>query len=168
MALFNLLCTVEKCESKLRVLNALKVIIERLGAQVRGGASGCFVVRFSLCLGSPLLRPDCQSPDLTPGIQQTEAAASTIAEYMPRLWEDAAEHNLLQCAIVETLSLLVEALNTQAEGWYEFLLPIIDFSTNLQNEEHVYLLENALDLWCGSFAAAEPAARPLGHLGSSL
>ena len=111
LALFQLLQTTERGESKLRVLTTLRVIIERLG------------------------------------IQHTEAAAALVAEYMPQLWEDAAGHNLLQTSVVETLTLLVQALNATVSDWYGFLLPIVAFAVDPHEEASVYLLEPALELW---------------------
>ncbi|PSN49429.1 Importin-11 [Blattella germanica] len=55
--------------------------------------------------------------------------SGSLVQYLPLLWEESAEHNMLRCAIVSTLVHLVKV------------------STDVQQACHVYLLEDGLELW---------------------
>lgn len=71
----------------------------------------------------------------------------SLIQYLPLMWEESAEHNMLRCAIVSTLVHLVKALGTECETLSPFLLPVIQLSTDVHQELHVYLLEDGLELW---------------------
>ncbi|XP_069689548.1 importin-11 isoform X2 [Periplaneta americana] len=73
--------------------------------------------------------------------------SGSLIQYLPLLWEESAEHNMLRCAIVSTLVHLVKALGTVSESLSPFLLPVIQLSTDVQQDCHVYLLEDGLELW---------------------
>uniref|UniRef100_A0A8C4NCP5 Importin-11 n=1 Tax=Eptatretus burgeri TaxID=7764 RepID=A0A8C4NCP5_EPTBU len=78
---------------------------------------------------------------------QIRPHAGALIQYLPELWRQSEEHNMLRCAILSTLQNLVKGLGAQSMGLYAFLLPILQFSTDLNQLPHVYLLEDALDLW---------------------
>ncbi|KAG8226723.1 hypothetical protein J437_LFUL004373, partial [Ladona fulva] len=73
--------------------------------------------------------------------------STSLVRYLPLLWEESAEHNMLRCAIVSTLVHLVLALGSECETLSPFLLPVIRLSTDVNEDCHVYLLEDGLDLW---------------------
>ncbi|CAL8143654.1 unnamed protein product [Orchesella dallaii] len=76
---------------------------------------------------------------------KTSAQIASLTQYLPLLWN--TEHNMLKAAVVSTCIQLVHALGTDALALREFVFPIIRIATDLNTPEHVYLLEDGLDLW---------------------
>uniref|UniRef100_A0A8C3PX15 Importin-11 n=1 Tax=Chrysolophus pictus TaxID=9089 RepID=A0A8C3PX15_CHRPC len=70
-----------------------------------------------------------------------------LVQYLPLLWKQSEEHNMLRCAILTTLIHLVQGLGAESKNLYPFLLPIIQLSTDVSQPPHVYLLEDGLELW---------------------
>eukprot|EP00058_Branchiostoma_floridae_P024325 XP_002609815.1 hypothetical protein BRAFLDRAFT_114481 [Branchiostoma floridae] len=72
---------------------------------------------------------------------------SSLVQYLPMLWEESAEHNMLRCAIITTLIHLVQGVGPLCMNLFPFLLPVIQFSTDVTQPPHVYLMEDGVDLW---------------------
>ncbi|XP_078607197.1 importin-11-like isoform X1 [Branchiostoma floridae x Branchiostoma japonicum] len=72
---------------------------------------------------------------------------SSLVQYLPMLWEESAEHNMLRCAIITTLIHLVQGVGPLCMNLFPFLLPVIQFSTDVTKPPHVYLMEDGVDLW---------------------
>ncbi|KAK4881631.1 hypothetical protein RN001_004950 [Aquatica leii] len=70
-----------------------------------------------------------------------------LIHYLPLLWQESEEHNMLRCAIVSTLVQLVKALGSSSSELNSFLLPIIQLGTDVHQGAIVYLLEDSLELW---------------------
>lgn len=70
-----------------------------------------------------------------------------LIHYLPLLWRESEEHNMLRCAIVSTLVQLVKALGSVSAELNPFLLPVIQLGTDVNQGAVVYLLEDCLDLW---------------------
>ncbi|KAM7166992.1 importin-11 isoform 1-T4 [Macrochelys suwanniensis] len=70
-----------------------------------------------------------------------------LVQYLPLLWKQSEEHNMLRCAILTTLIHLIQGLGADSKNLYSFLLPIIQLSTDVSQPPHVYLLEDGLELW---------------------
>ncbi|KAM8793622.1 importin-11-like [Eudromia elegans] len=70
-----------------------------------------------------------------------------LIQYLPLLWKQSEEHNMLRCAILTTLIHLVQGLGADSKNLYSFLLPVIQLSTDVFQPPHVYLLEDGLELW---------------------
>lgn len=70
-----------------------------------------------------------------------------LVQYLPLLWKQSEEHNMLKCAILTTLIHLVKGLGEDSKNLYPFLLPVIQLSTDVSQPPHVYLLEDGLELW---------------------
>ncbi|KAI4881064.1 hypothetical protein NFI96_031258, partial [Prochilodus magdalenae] len=70
-----------------------------------------------------------------------------LVQYLPLLWKQSEEHNMLRCAILTTLIHLVQGLGAESRNLYPFLLPVIQLSTDVSQPPHVYLLEDGLELW---------------------
>ncbi|KAI6058121.1 importin-11 [Aix galericulata] len=70
-----------------------------------------------------------------------------LVQYLPLLWKQSEEHNMLRCAILTTLIHLVQGLGADSKDLYPFLLPVIQLSTDVSQPPHVYLLEDGLELW---------------------
>ncbi|XP_076047855.1 importin beta11 [Oratosquilla oratoria] len=73
--------------------------------------------------------------------------AAPLAQYLPDLWNESADHNMLRCAILTTLVHMVWGLMRSSESLHEFLISIINISTDVREDCHVYLLEDGLQLW---------------------
>ncbi|XP_058062595.1 importin-11 [Anopheles bellator] len=69
--------------------------------------------------------------------------------YLPLLWEESREHNMLRCAIISTLLQIIKALYEipASESIVAFIYQIIEMSTNVNDPSHVYLLDEGLELW---------------------
>ncbi|XP_073440362.1 importin-11 isoform X3 [Dendrobates tinctorius] len=70
-----------------------------------------------------------------------------LVQYLPLLWKQSEEHNMLRCAILTTLIHLVKGLSGDSQNLYPFLLPVIQLSTDVSQPPHIYLLEDGLELW---------------------
>ncbi|XP_075445953.1 importin-11 isoform X1 [Ascaphus truei] len=70
-----------------------------------------------------------------------------LVQYLPLLWKQSEEHNMLRCAILTTLVHLVKGLGEDGKNLYHFLLPVIQLSTDVSQPPHIYLLEDGLELW---------------------
>lgn len=76
-----------------------------------------------------------------------EKQADNLIRYLPLLWEESRDHNMLRCAIISTLVQVVKALSEVPLHLVPFLYPVIGMSTNKNEPSHVYLLEEGLELW---------------------
>lgn len=70
-----------------------------------------------------------------------------LVHYLPLLWQESEDHNMLRCAIVSTLVQIVKALGTVSAELNPFLLPVIQLGTDVDQSAIVYLLEDTLELW---------------------
>ncbi|XP_022099682.1 importin-11-like [Acanthaster planci] len=95
---------------------------------------------------------------------QIRPYASSLAQYLPLLWEESSEHNMLRCAILSTLVHLVQGLGSLSVQLYPFLLPIIQFSTDVSHPPHVYLLDDGIDLWYETIQNAPAMTKELLQL----
>lgn len=73
--------------------------------------------------------------------------SDALIHYLPLLWTESEDHNMLRCAIVSTLVQLVKALGSVSAELNPFLLPIIQLGTDTNQSAIVYLLEDSLELW---------------------
>ncbi|XP_076103519.1 importin-11-like [Mytilus galloprovincialis] len=79
-----------------------------------------------------------------PKIQQY---ATALIHYLPALWQESAEHNMLRCAILTTLIHLVQGFGTSCSCMFNFLLPVIQMSTDVTQDQYIYLVEDGVELW---------------------
>lgn len=73
--------------------------------------------------------------------------ADNLIQYLPHLWNESADHNMLRCAILTVLMHLVQGLGAASEKLYPFLTVVIQLSTDVSQPPSVYLLEDGLILW---------------------
>lgn len=73
--------------------------------------------------------------------------SGALMHYLPRLWRESEEYNMLRCVIVSTLVQLVKALGSVSAELNPFLLPVIQLGTDVNQNAIVYLLEDSLELW---------------------
>ncbi|XP_072393190.1 importin-11-like [Diabrotica undecimpunctata] len=104
------------------------------------------------------------------GVLQLEL--DSLVQYLPYLWQESEEHNMLRCAIVATLVQLVKALKGVKPELNPFLLPIIQLGTDVSQSAIVYLLEDCLNLWMTvleySTTMSEPLLQLFNCMGSLL
>lgn len=85
-----------------------------------------------------------------------------VLEQVPLQWDQTeADKHLLRVALLSLLSRLAlrKQLNT-AQG-YQIVMPLISYSMDPENFEHIYLVEEALELW---HAILQHASGPDEHL----
>uniref|UniRef100_A0A671SYX0 Importin-11 n=1 Tax=Sinocyclocheilus anshuiensis TaxID=1608454 RepID=A0A671SYX0_9TELE len=72
-----------------------------------------------------------------------------LVQYLPVLWKQSEEHNMLRCISLDGLKCVcvVQGLGAESKNLYPFLLPVIQLSTDVSQPPHVYLLEDGLELW---------------------
>ncbi|XP_068690161.1 importin-11-like [Montipora foliosa] len=97
-------------------------------------------------------------------VSHVQPFASSLSLYLPELWRESKDHNMLQCAIVSTVTHLVEGLGALSQDMYSFLLPLIHLSTDITQPQHVYLMEDGLDLWHNVLMNASRITPELLHL----
>lgn len=73
--------------------------------------------------------------------------SDALIQYLPLLWRESEDHNMLRCAIVSTLVQLVKTLGSSSSEFNQFLVPVIQLGTDVQQSAIVYLLEDCLELW---------------------
>jgi len=89
---------------------------------------------------------------------------SSLVQYLPLLWRESEEHNMLRCAILTSLIHLVQGYGPESPQLWQFLLPCIGISTDTGQEPHVYLLEDGLELWYTTLINAPHSAPELLRL----
>ena len=72
---------------------------------------------------------------------------SQLADYLPFLWQESANFNMLRCSIVTAFHHIVKSFGAQSINYHSFLMPVIHYSTDSNNPASVYLLEDGLELW---------------------
>ncbi|XP_055389271.1 importin-11 [Condylostylus longicornis] len=76
-----------------------------------------------------------------------QSHADNLISYLPYLWKESEDHNMLRCAIISTLLQIVKALYDIPPILSPFLYPVISISTNIKEPSHIYLMEEGLELW---------------------
>jgi hypothetical protein len=66
------------------------------------------------------------------------------------------------------LHLMLQALGTDCEMLLPFVLPVIQLSTDVRQELHVYLLEDGLELWLAVLENSASMCHDLLHLFRNL
>ncbi|XP_043468445.1 importin-11 [Leptopilina heterotoma] len=72
---------------------------------------------------------------------------SALSGYLPELWQQSEDHNMLRCAIVSTLVHLEKAMGAESNVLEPFVVGAIALSCDVNQEGHVYLLQDGLELW---------------------
>jgi hypothetical protein len=62
---------------------------------------------------------------------QMKQYGGTIAAHLPRLWDEAQGHNMLQCTIVGTLKSFVDAMGTAIQPMQDGLAGIVNYCTDM-------------------------------------
>ncbi|XP_014473322.1 PREDICTED: importin-11 [Dinoponera quadriceps] len=88
---------------------------------------------------------------------------AALSTYLPVLWQQSEIFNMLRCAIVSTLIHLEKALGSDSVILEPLVVNVVALSCDVNQEGHVYLLEDGLELWLSLLENA-PAPTP-GILG---
>ncbi|XP_052752176.1 importin-11 isoform X2 [Galleria mellonella] len=89
-----------------------------------------------------------------------------LFSYLPQLWNHAASHNMLRAAALSAVVHLLKALGECTPNIRPWILSVVNESTRLTEPAHVYLLEDALELWLAILEtshAADPATLQLAE-----
>lgn len=70
-----------------------------------------------------------------------------LSSYLPELWQQSEKYNMLRCAIVSTLIHLEKALGSESVILEPLVVGVVALSVDVNQEGHVYLLEDGLELW---------------------
>jgi hypothetical protein len=73
--------------------------------------------------------------------------ADNLVSYLPLLWEEGVEHNMLRVSIISALLQIVKAIYEVPESITPFVYQVIEMSTNVNDPGTVYLLDEGLELW---------------------
>ncbi|KAI7867162.1 armadillo-type protein [Spinellus fusiger] len=73
--------------------------------------------------------------------------APKIMDAMTPMWNRAQHEPLFQSSLVVTFTKLVGILNIRSAQLQELFVPMVEYCVNKNNEAHVYLIDDALDLW---------------------
>lgn len=91
-----------------------------------------------------------------------------IVEKLPVLWECSENQNLFRASIIVLLTRIVDAMGKESSVIHPFVAPVIQHSVDLHGTSHVYLMEDALDLWLAVMNNAPASSPPIFQLFPSL
>ncbi|KAG7205080.1 hypothetical protein KM043_005455 [Ampulex compressa] len=87
-----------------------------------------------------------------------------LSSYLPALWQQSEGHNMLRCAIVSTLVHLEKALGSESVVLQPLVVGVVALSCDINQEGHVYLLEDGLELWLALLENAPAPTRAIMDL----
>ncbi|KAG5672402.1 hypothetical protein PVAND_002533 [Polypedilum vanderplanki] len=73
--------------------------------------------------------------------------AGNLVAFLPELWDEGVEHNMLRIAIISALIQIIKAIQEIPESVSPFIYKVIEISTNVNDPSTVYLLDEGLELW---------------------
>lgn len=88
--------------------------------------------------------------------------------YLPLLWKESEQHNMLRCCIISTLQNVVKIIADIPPSLMQFLYSVINYSTNIHIPAHVYLIEEGLELWLAVVDNSSSLNESLLDLASNL
>nr|CAG4710470.1 unnamed protein product [Naegleria fowleri] len=71
----------------------------------------------------------------------------TLVKILPVFWNSVGDSTLVKTQVIAALSKIVKLLEHNSVILYDFLLPLIQYSTDIDQDEHLYFIEEGLDLW---------------------
>ena len=98
------------------------------------------------------------------GESREETAIGCILRPLPWLWEQCshADRSLLRSAIVRMLTRIISSAGVMNELLGSVVLPILSYATDLSQDDNVYLLGDAVELW-EAVASHVPVHTPEMH-----
>ncbi|XP_043278117.1 importin-11 isoform X2 [Venturia canescens] len=83
---------------------------------------------------------------------------NSFIAYLPDLWQQSEEHNMLRCGIVSVLVNLANALGSDCVTIEPLVVAVVGLSCDVHQDDHVYLLENGLELWLALLEATSTSS----------
>ncbi|KAK9470741.1 armadillo-type protein [Dipodascopsis tothii] len=96
------------------------------------------------------------------------AYARGIVSLLPTLWDQAGDEHILKGAILQTLTNIVRSTKEASVEFQPLYVPLIGSIADPKSELHVYLVEDALELWQATVLASPEASPELLSLLPSL
>lgn len=84
-----------------------------------------------------------------------------VLSRIPREWQESEDQHMIKVALLGLLNRIVIGQKQRSTLCYPIVLPLIQYSTDAANPEHIYLLEEALELW---HAVLQNATEPNTYL----
>jgi hypothetical protein len=73
--------------------------------------------------------------------------ADNLVAYLPMLWEEGHDHNMLRIAIISSLLQIIKAIDELPQSITPFIYQVVAISTNINDALTVYLMDEGLELW---------------------
>lgn len=73
--------------------------------------------------------------------------ANDLVGYLPILWNESGENYLLKTVILSTMREIINALGGIPDVLITFIYSVLTCSTNVEDDLHVYLIDEGLELW---------------------
>ncbi|KAK7203529.1 armadillo-type protein [Myxozyma melibiosi] len=96
------------------------------------------------------------------------AYADSIIAVLPSLWDQAGDEHILKGAILHTLTVLINGVGRELHRFQPLFMPLIGSIVDPNSSLHVYLLEDALELWQSAIKNATAASPELLSLVPAL
>ncbi|KAJ1678490.1 hypothetical protein EV182_003943, partial [Spiromyces aspiralis] len=90
--------------------------------------------------------------------------ADNLMQLLPQLWQSSEGECLYQSSIISMLNRLVTSVRADSSRYYEFLCPLLAHSVDVNSPSHIYLAEDALELWHNMLQYAHSLTQPLADL----
>jgi len=71
----------------------------------------------------------------------------TLVKVLPVLWNSCDDSTMVKTQVISAISKIVRLLENNSVILYDFLIPLIQFSTDVDQPEHLYFIEEGLELW---------------------
>ncbi|CAD7696858.1 unnamed protein product [Ostreobium quekettii] len=72
--------------------------------------------------------------------------APSLAQLLPHIWEQAQEQNLLRMQVLIAYQHLINALGADSPSTYQWVIPMISHSVNVDHPDSLNLMEDGLEL----------------------
>ncbi|XP_013200822.1 importin-11 [Amyelois transitella] len=94
--------------------------------------------------------------------------AGALCAHLPQLWQHAAGHNMLRAAVLSATVHLLKAIGECSPNVRPWIVSVVNESTRLSEPAHVYLLEDALELWLAILETSQAPDPPTLTLAENL
>lgn len=93
--------------------------------------------------------------------QQIGPELNSLLDRIPVEWQNSGDQHMIKVALLGLLNRVVLGLKERSSVCYPLAIPLIQYSTDPTNSEHVYLCQDALELW---HAILQNTVQPNDHL----
>lgn len=73
--------------------------------------------------------------------------ADNLVAYLPMLWDEGHDHNMLRIAIISSLIQIIKAIDELPQSIAPFIYQVVAVSTNVNDPLTVYLMDEGLELF---------------------